>query len=529
MKKIISLVVITVSVVMPVITPISAQAVDSTVQPPASTPASSQPDVLITTFGGSSMLEFAELYNQSDAPVQLTGAQLRFTVHDLAAGCVDRTYSATAPAGWLLPKSYFSFERGAPNGDATEAHFSVPDDFLAGCVSAQLSAIQLLGADGTNWQNITFLPGTLTANNWAQHKQRGKSSLSVTGTFAADYNLLATGTAGLYSTPLYQPPPDTAGLQIVELLPRSLSCSPTDTSLLCDDYVKLFNGSGTTIDLVNYRLRTSYGGLKTSSSNTISLSGDLAPGQYQLVNTKNDGSALGLTQTGGYVWLEDAYGAQTYQPVIEYPDASTDSKTGQAWAFDGADWQWTSSPQPAGPNYFPLVVLTAPAMAAPSLKPCAVNQERNPETNRCRAIATATAVPAVCKPGQERNPDTGRCKSITAIVKTATPCKQGQERNPATNRCRSVLGAAKSQKPCKAGQKRNPDTGRCRKIQPKITAIHDIKTAARAAGQHWYAIAAVVAAAGVYILYEWHPELSIGWERLKARMLRRQNIQNLLK
>jgi hypothetical protein len=519
MKKITNFVVAIACVLLSFAMSIPAEAVTDTVQPLASTPASSTPDVVVTSFSGSNMLDFAELYNQSTAPVEMTGAQLKFSMHDTTNACPDQTYAITAPIGWLLPKSYFTFERGtAVNGNTTEARYTVPSSLLAGCVTPQLSAVQLSGADGTSWQNITFAPGTLTAGNWAQHKQRTKSSLSVTGVFATDYSLLTTGSAALYSTPLYQPPADTAGLRIVELLPHSFSCSPTDASLLCGDYVKLFNASDTTVNLANYRLRTSYGGLKSSSSNTINLSGSLEPGQYQLVNSKSDGSALSLTQTGGYVWLEDVYGAQIYQPVITYPDASADSMVGQAWAFDGTGWQWTSSPQPEGPNYFPLAALTA-SVAALSLKPCAVNQERNPDTGRCRIIAAAAA-PVVCKPGQERNPETNRCRSVTAAAKTPAACKPGQEHNPATGRCRSVLSASKGPKACKPGQERSPDTGRCRKVQPKIAAIQDIKTAAKTAGQHWYVIAAITAGTVAYILYEWHQEFSTGLERLKTRLQR---------
>ncbi len=333
----------------------------------------------------------------------------------------------------------------------------------------------------------------------------------------------------------YQPPDDTGGLQIVELLPHSPSCSPVDTDLLCSDYVKLFNGADVSVNLANYRLRTSYGGLNSSSRNTLGLDGILDPGQYELINTKDDGSPLSLTDSGGYVWLEDALGVQAYDPVIEYPDASSENKIGQAWSLDGNDeWQWTSSPQPDGPNDFPavsVVELVTPSTPATSLKPCAPDQVRNPATNRCRKITSATKTLTPCKPGQTRNLITHRCRSAKNATKSLTPCKSGQTRNPSTNRCHSVLAATKTKKPCNRGQERNPDTGRCRKTQPKISNVHDIKTAVKSTDQHWYVVAAIIAGAGGYILYEWHQEFFVGLERLrsKLRFPGGQRAQNLLK
>ena len=504
---------------------VPAAAAMANVQAPTTTPTTTAPSVVITSFGGSPLLDFAELYNQSAAPISLSGAQLQFTVHDTAGGCADRVRSVAIPQGWLLPKSYFTLQRGSPPANtAPESYFTIPGDFLMGCTDPQLSDVQLTGADGGNWQNITFTAGTLSASNWAQHKQRTKSSLNVTGVFATDYTVLTTTSVALYSTPLYQPPPDTNGLAILELLPHSLNCSPVDTSLLCGDYVKLFNGSSTSIDLSNYRLRTSYGGLKSTASNTVALTGNLSSGQYALINTKSDGSSLSLTETGGYVWLEDSQGVQAYQPVVNYPDASSDGLAGQAWAFDGSTWQWTTMPQPTGANYFPPLGLAGLSSTASSfsLKPCAANQERSPETNRCRTIAVAVTTPTVCQPGQERNLTTGRCKAVV-VAKTATPCKAGQERNPATGRCRSIASAAKSSKACKPGQERNPETNHCRKIPPKIAGVKDVKTVARTVGHHWYVAAGIVAAAVAYVYYEWRQEFAANFENAKT-ILRRPHL-----
>jgi hypothetical protein len=493
------------------------------VQVPAYAASSSTPDILITAFGGSELLDFAEIYNQSADPINTSGSQLDFSIHDAqVTGCYDQVYSIDLPSGWLLPQHYLTVERGID--------YAVSDSFLAGCKSPQLVGLSLKDSSGHNLQNITFLAGTLNATNWATHNQRGDQNLKIFNDFNTDYSVKDTVDENLYSGTLYQPPDNTSGLQIVELLPHAANCSPTDDNLLCHDYVKLFNDSDHSINLADYRLRSSYGGQSSSSRNTISLTGELQPGEYQLINSRDDGSSLSLTQSGGYVWLEDAFGVQAYDPVIQYPDASADSKIGQSWAFDGENWQWSNSPEPLGPNDFPLGIVNVSNVSistSSSLKPCAADQERNPATNRCRKISSYIKSLTPCKSGQVRNPATNRCRSIKASEKSLTPCKPGQIRNPATNRCRSASAATKAKKPCKPEQERNPETGRCRKAQPKLTPIHDIKTAAKSSDSRWYIMAAIVAAIGIYVVWEWRQEVMELWDR--AGLMSRQKGQNLLK
>ncbi|MGH7237544.1 MAG: hypothetical protein ACREGF_03350, partial [Candidatus Saccharimonadales bacterium] len=275
------------------------------------------------------------------------------------------------------------------------------------------------------------------------------------------------------------------------------------------------------VDLSAFRLRTSYDGDKSSASNTVTLNGTLAPGNYKIVNTKNDGTPLALTQSGGYVWLEDAYGVQIYQPVIQYPDGSSTTKIGQAWAFDGTTWRWTSQPTPEA-NAFPAVTPAAVATTSSSLLlPCNANQYRNSATNRCDLIAFATSTFAPCNANQTRNPATNRCDGISLASASLQPCQAGDERNPATNRCRSVLGASTTLKPCAADQTRNAATNRCRKtVAGSLAAIQDIKTPTSAGNNHWRWIigaAALLVAIG-YGLYEWRQDLAAILEKIKPKL-----------
>ncbi|MCA9339026.1 hypothetical protein KC939_01650 [Candidatus Saccharibacteria bacterium] len=73
------------------------------------------------------------------------------------------------------------------------------------------------------------------------------------------------------------------------------------------------------------------------------------------------------------------------------------------------------------------------------LKPCRDDQYRNPETNRCKSIASASSTLKPCAADQYRNPETNRCKKISSSTSSLKPCKPNQERNLGTNRCRKVV------------------------------------------------------------------------------------------
>ncbi len=115
-----------------------------------------------------------------------------------------------------------------------------------------------------------------------------------------------------------------------------------------------------------------------------------------------------------------------------------------------------------------------------------------------------------CKADQERNPETNRCRSVLASSTSLVPCKEGQERNPDTNRCRAV--SSSSLVPCAVGQERNPDTNRCRKVEGTVASAATAKVQDVSAGEivknprWWLAGTAMFLALG-YALYEWRHDL----------------------
>ena len=237
----------------------------------------------------------------------------------------------------------------------------------------------------------------------------------------------------------------------VEILANPRNCAPGETDVACQDYVKFYNNTLETVDFSGVRLRIGYAGQTPTASNAIALSGVLQPGEYAVFATNASGTALNLTNSGAFVWLEYVHGVLLYKnTIVEYPDAS--SKKGQSWAVDETgEWRW-ATPQPGGENNFTL--------AAGELAACNAGYYRHPDTNRCRKIVVATT-PKPCNADQERNPETGRCRKVQT-ASAQTPCKVGQYRHPETNRCRKLETASQST-PCKADQYRNPETGRCKK------------------------------------------------------------------
>ncbi len=467
-----------------------------------------QPSVVITAFGGG-IPDFFELYNQSSAPVFLGGWHINVTVQGIDPETnqpIEHLYHIALPAGWLLSKQYHILQR---DGSARDVSVYQLDDVMSNPVTAKLS---LVNAEST--VQFDVVPSTaLSQTQWVQHKQRTNASVKMSGAFSTDY-VVKTGAPVGYTDALYMPP-ETMPLQIIEILPNARDCSPLDTALDCSDYVKLFNPTSSPVHASQYRLRTDSGGIKSSSTNTFSLPEIIAPGEYVVIRLRDNGESLSITNTGGYVWLEDVYGVKTYQEtVVSYPDASATSKKGMSWAYDERDnaWKWMS-PTPYGPNYWPPEAAGkgAEATGVKALADCGPGKERNPATNRCRNIVSTTGSTLTpCKPGQERNPETNRCRSVAGVSTALKPCAPNQYRNPDTNRCKNIA-VTTSLKPCKAGYERNPETNRCRKIRASskdVATVKDVESNTKANTTGWWFVGVAVLAALGYGVYEWRHDLT---------------------
>ncbi len=379
---------------------------------------------------------------------------------------------------------------------------------------------------GETVRDTITMASTDAGKSWVR---KGLTATYRKGDFTKDFEQVTatyTKRPALYSGGWYTGPPvDTAGLKITELLPAAKDCAPSDADWACGDYVKLQNTSSQPVTLSDYRVRAGNKTTSPSVTNTFNWQQaqppELAPrlmlpaDAYYTLRLRDDGKFLSLTDGGGWVWLEDAYGAQQYaDSEVAYGSATTADKNGAALAYraETASWQWTTEPNPYdGPSIFAGFDGIATTTSTGGLVPCRDDQYRSETTNRCRSISTIAGL-TPCKEGQYRSEETNRCRSIaSAVVASLTPCAPGQERNPATNRCRKIGASDNELAPCKEGQERNPATNRCRNaaatsLPPAAFAVAPIAQTGKAF-VGWWALGGLGVLALGYGVWEWRAEM----------------------
>lgn len=277
-------------------------------------------------------------------------------------------------------------------------------------------------------------------------------------------------------------------LRIVELLANPIG-SDAGT-----EYIEIYNPNDVAISLEAYRLRV---GPQLEKTYKFPVGAIIQPHEYKVFTNQdikytlvNSVSAVQLERDG--VLVDD---------IVAYAAPPE----GFAYAESYGSWYYTGTPTPGLANIITdaLVVsdkddLNELALVS-TLKPCAANQYRHPDTNRCRNIVTATTTPAPCASNQYRSPETNRCRNI-ATVTGPSPCKEGQERNPDTNRCRNIVTMTKTNH-----------------------GIKDISIEESATGASWYwwlAIGGVVILILAYAVWEWREDLHKLVRITKAKITR---------
>jgi len=464
-------------------------------------------------------LDYVEIYNEASLPQMLTGAKMVVSgkdVHGVESVC---SVSFGEASLWLRPKGYGVLASTGAVNDASGNALTFSGCDMANVVKAELTV-------GETVRDMVAMENASAGTSWVR---KGLTATYRKGDFFSDFEPIVLGYVkrpALYSGGWYAgPPTDTQGLRIVELLPAAKDCAPSDTDWACGDYVKLQNTSSQPIALSDYRVRAGNKTTSPSVTNTFHWQQTqppelaprliLPPDAYYTLRLRDDGKFLSLTDSGGWVWLEDAYGARQYaNSEVAYGSATTVDKNGAALAYrtETASWQWTTEPNPYdGPSIFTGFVDNERLVAASSLVPCRDDQYRSETTNRCRNIST-TAGLTPCKEGQYRSEETNRCRSIaSAVVASLTPCAPGQERNAATNRCRKINSVDGELAPCKEGQERNPATNRCRNaaatsLPPAAFAAVPIADTGKAF-VGWWALGGLGILALGYGAWEWRAEI----------------------
>ena len=448
-------------------------------------------------------VDVLEIYNSGNAPVDLRQWQI------VDAADVSRVLQFTsAYQGYLTPGEHVVL---AQDGYVNNSTYTITGWSREVINDAAMPSLKIISPDYRIGQTDIKISDTLE-----------KRMYGVSSYLSTFVDAVALGTQGvepyltnqLFDDGLYTVPTEPIGLEVSEFYSYASNCDPLDTSVLCGDYVELHNVSDAAIDLTDLVLRTDSNSSSRASSNTFTLGGLLVPNAYVAIAETDDGSRISLTNSGGYVWLEDTWGLVAFRGMMmRWPSAVSDQQ-GFAYAHDIADgWCWTTTPTPGTDN-----IMTEPI---PVIVECSAGKYRSPETGRCRTIEEAVSELATCDEGYERNPTTNRCRKIViASAVTLTPCLEGQERNPATNRCRSIASAVAELMPCDEGYERNSATNRCRKTE--LTSVPSAPfavepTEANVPMWQWWAGGTIIAALAGYGVWEWRHEIGHFWRRLTKR------------
>jgi len=457
-----------------------------------------QAPLMITSFqtlDGAKDLAFVELYNSGNTPISLRDWAITDPANNRSLVVEDRD-------GYIEPNTHVVVARDDAVAGAT---YTITGWSSEPALLQPMTDIELV--------NPQYRPHDTAIATKSIDKWMMRSYLT------AGYSSTTFETAyrALFDDGVYAVPDAPEGLQIIEIYPYASSCDPFDTSVLCGDYVKLYNASPVVIDLSSYVLRTDSSSVSRTNANAISLVGELQPGEYTTVTTTDNGTRLSLTNSGGYVWVEDAWGLARYTTTLAHYESAGSALQGYAYAVNADDdfWQWTSTPMPFSAN-----VITPVAASCPDGK------YLNPETNRCRTLEDTLNALSACEEGYERNPTTNRCRKIaSASTSTLTPCKEGQVRNPETNRCKAAASEASTLTPCNEGYERNPATNRCRKtaVDGASTTKYPVEPYAEgdSSSATWWAIGGVAAIALGYAVWEWRQELAMLGVRIRTGLLRR--------
>lgn len=430
-------------------------------------------------------------------------------------GYVPPGHKVVIAESTVMPDATFTYKNTSP-AMATRPHtiqLVPPADRGLNRHTVTISISDSSGASRTPRDNST--------NPETFYFQRNISGSS--GNYLTSFTASATQPDVLESDPLYMPQDDTP-LQIVELYPRSLNCSPADDGPLCYDYVKVFNAASQSVELGDYRLRTGAVGQSSTASNTAYLSGQVAAGEYAVLQ-------LNLADGGSHVWIEDAYGLAVYaETSVSY--GATSGHDGMTWSYNPTrdSWQWTAYPTPHNaPNRFGLTDAVN-ACSGVMLSEVAANysdqfiEVYNPgneivdisgcqlQTNRSSVTSYVFGLNTKLVPGEHKAimiADTRLALSKTTtgtvyllnsdgsaeidattygsmsantswalidgewqqtyvitrnksnVYQQFADCEAGYVRNESTGRCNRIMLATRPA-PCAPNQYRNPETGRCR-------------------------------------------------------------------
>jgi len=471
--------------------------------------------VIITNIRAGSQASAAEegvvLYNNSSFEVDITGWCLtnKSVIKFACFVPPSQNQESVIPA-----YSYATVGSAKAVHNDNQANYSIvyePSNASSGSIVASVDTVSLIDADSQLVDQFTWSSSVSSSQQWARTKLSTLPDLFIDTDAAIDWQKATFSefpvTQVVYreiepetspEEPVEEPietpdddnpvpqPADLLPAVITELLPNAVG---SDTG---NEFIEFFNPNvQANVSLEGYKLAVG------PALEKIIILGEyiLKPGKYKVFTNAELGYSLLNTSSRATLFMPNGDIASEV-PAYDSP------KDGEAWALIDDQWRYTNRPTPGTMNVSSLAEEANPETAVVSApKPCAANQYRSPETNRCRLISTSAAsTPAPCKEGQERNADTNRCRNV--VTTTATVCKEGQERNPETNRCRN--------------------------IKQLSTVGYGVKgaTTKQQGGMGWYMWAAIV---GIVLLivgygvWEWREELKKLFQIVKGKFAGKPN------
>ncbi|MDQ5886303.1 MAG: hypothetical protein QG628_700, partial [Patescibacteria group bacterium] len=163
---------------------------------------------------------------------------------------------------------------------------------------------------------------------------------------------------------------------ISELLPNPASPIPDATG----EFIELHNATELDIALRGFKLLTG----STLSHSYVFKDQVIAAHQYMAFYVTDTGTTL--SNSGGKAQLQDPVGN-----IMSETSSYTKADDGQAWAFDGANWQWTATPTPNAENSV-LVATSALASKVSKAKSTKkVTAKKAKATGKVKGATTANA------------------------------------------------------------------------------------------------------------------------------------------
>ena len=293
----------------------------------------------------SSSQEFIELYNPADSPVNLTGWTLQYA--SLSGNTWKSLPKLTLVHTTIVAKGFYLAATPDYLTDKADATFSAT-------LAQGGGQLRLVDASSTPQDIVSWGSGaTMALGSPATAPQPGQSLSRklvagvpvMTYDNSADFGLADQPTPGAANVSEPQPPPEPVApgdpgitypdIFITELLPNPAP-PQTDGN---DEFVELYNPGTSAVDLTGYTLVTG-----SSDSYKFKLANiSIDPNSYR-VFTSHD-TNLVLSNSGGRAKLLAPDGT-----TIDQTSTYATAPDGQAWAADGDQWVWTTTPTPAAAN-----------------------------------------------------------------------------------------------------------------------------------------------------------------------------------